>query len=92
MTATVSSGTYMGVVIYLCNTDRLFLCHTSLYLSRSVRRDAYSSVFDDVFKGLAHYTSKGELEFTPKTEEQKSAADPTAPIERPKVVLKGTEQ
>ena len=50
---------------------------------------AYLPAFDDVFKGLAHYTSKGELEFTPKTEEQKSAADPTAPIERPKVVLKG---
>lgn len=57
-----------------------------------MRRDAYLSVFNDLFKGLAHYTSKGELEFIPKTEEQKSAADPTAPIERPKVVLKGTEQ
>ena len=44
---------------------------------------------DFFLQGLAHYTSKGELEFNKDTKEQKSASDPTAPIERPKVVLKG---
>lgn len=40
-------------------------------------------------QGLAHYTSKGELEFGKTTAEEKTEADPTAPIERPKIVLRG---